>query len=70
MPRRPTAAPPTVPTRRSSGDSQKMGESAGTGGGAALPIGIARDLPSSSPSHEVAHSGRRVSLQRPTHKTH
>ena len=47
-------------TDRSTGDTQNMGESAGTGG--TLAWVIARDAPSSSPGHGVAHSGRKVSL--------
>ena len=47
-------------TDRSTGDTQNMGESAGTGG--TLAWVIARDAPSSSPGHGVAHSGRKVTL--------
>ena len=46
--------------RRSTGDTHYMGASAGTG--EALAWAIARDVPSSSPGHGVAHSGRKVSL--------
>ena len=46
--------------RRSTGDTHYMGASAGTG--EALAWAIARDVPSSSPGHRVAHSGRKVSL--------
>ena len=45
--------------RRSTGDTHYMGASAGTG--EALAWAIARDVPSSSPGHGVAHSGRKVS---------
>ena len=43
-------------TDRSTGDTQNMGESAGTGG--TLAWVIAKDAPSSSTGHGVAHSGR------------
>ena len=50
----------TSSARRSTGDTHYMGASAGTG--EALAWAIARDVPSSSPGHGVAHSGRKVSL--------
>ena len=59
--RRPSAAAGTADgTDRSTGDTQNMGESAGTGG--TLAWVIARDAPSSSPGHGVAQSGLKVSL--------
>ena len=45
--------------RRSTGDTHYMGASAGTG--EALAWAIARDVPSNSPGHGVAHRGRKVS---------
>ena len=61
LPHVPTAVGGTADgTDRSTGDTQNMGESAGTGG--TLAWVIARDAPSSSPGHGVAHSGRKVSL--------
>ena len=61
VPHVPTAVGGTADgTDRSTGDTQNMGESAGTGG--TLAWVIARDAPSSSPGHGVAHSGRKVTL--------
>ena len=47
-------------TRRTTGDTLNMGESTGTG--ETLAWVIARDVPCSSPSLGVAHSGRGSSL--------
>ena len=61
LPHVPTAVGGTADgTDRSTGDTQNMGESAGTGG--TLAWVIARDAPSSSTGHGVAHSGRKVTL--------